>query len=277
MPEKPEVITVTKRLKEKVLNKKIKKVKVLYNNIIEGISVNDFEKKLVNQTIYDITTRGKWIVFHLDDYLLLAHLRMEGKFFIRNENDDIEKHQHVLITFDDSVELRFSDVRKFGRMMLLDKDNYINEKPFTELGLEFDDKNLTSTYLLDKFKKKSLPIKTVLLDQSIITGIGNIYADEILYLSKIHPLIPAKCLEKDKLNKIIDNTRIVLKQAIKEGGTTIRSYTSEEGVKGNFQNNLYVHQRKDEKCRNCDTIIEKIVVGGRGTYFCKNCQKELKN
>ena len=126
----------------------------------------------------------------------------------------------------------------------------------------------------DKFENKKMPIKTALLDQTIIAGIGNIYADEILFLSRINPLTKALDLTDKNLSDIIENTVKVLDKAVSEGGTTIRSYTSEEGVTGLFQNDLNVHQREHEKCRTCGSIIEKIRVGGRGTYFCPKCQKK---
>ena len=152
----------------------------------------------------------------------------------------------------------------------IDPEKY---EPFLSLGLEPWDKKLTPNYLMDKYKKKTLPIKSVLLDQSIITGIGNIYADEILFLSRLSPLIPAKSLNEENLKDIIDNTITTLDKAIKEGGTTIRSYTSEEGVSGLFQNSLLVHSKEGEECSVCKTKIVKIKVGGRGTYYCPECQK----
>ena len=273
MPEKPEVITVSKKLKLKLIGKKFKKVDVIYEGTIEKISVSEFKEKLIGQTIHDITTRGKWIVFHLDNYVLLTHLRMEGKFCYRNDGDKLEKHQHVIFTFNDGLQLRFMDTRKFGKMTILDKENYLEAKPLSDLGYEFDDKNLTVNYLKDKFSKKKIAIKATLLDQSIIAGIGNIYADEILFLSKINPYKEPCCLTDDELNRIIKNTVIVLEKAIKEGGTTIRSYTSEEGVTGLFQNSLHVHARVNEKCNDCDEIIVKTRINGRGTYYCPKCQK----
>lgn len=161
--------------------------------------------------------------------------------------------------------------------MLISKDKLYSMKPYTELGLEPWDKSLTSDYLKDKLKKKTLPIKSLLLDQSIITGIGNIYADEILFLSKLNPLTKPSNLSDKDLNNIIKNTVKILDKAIEEGGTTIRSYTSEEGVTGLFQNNLNVHQREKESCHICGSTIIKIRVGGRGTYFCPKCQKEKKD
>ena len=145
--------------------------------------------------------------------------------------------------------------------------------PLIEMGLEPWNKNLNSNYLIDKYKNKKLPIKTTLLDQSIIVGIGNIYADEILFLSKITPLKQSNKLTEEDLNKIIKYTKEVLEKAIEKGGSSIRSYTSVDGVHGLFQQELYVHTKKGENCRECSTIIEKIKVGGRGTYYCPNCQK----
>lgn len=266
--------TVKETLKRKVLGKEIKKVKVFYPNIIENMNPSDFENKLLGQTINNILRRGKWLIFELDDYYLLSHLRMEGKYFLKNADDDINKHQHVIFTFTDNKELRYQDTRKFGRMYLVDKEHLEEVKPIKELGLEPWSKDLNSTYLLDKYSKKRLPIKTVLLDQSIITGIGNIYADEILFLSKINPLTNCNKLNEQQVNNIIKNTRDVLEKAIKEGGTTIRSYTSDEGVTGRFQNDLFVHCKENEKCVNCGSYIIKIKVGGRGTYYCPTCQKD---
>ncbi len=276
MPEKPEVITVAKKLKMHLLNRRFIKVDIYHDNIIAGIKVEDFKEKLINQTIHDIDTRGKFIVFKLDDYCLLVHLRMEGKFFYRTKEDPLSKHEHVVFTMDNNQEVRYHDVRKFGKMYLIKKNEVENTKPLSDLGFEVWDKNLTSAYLNDKFKNKNLPIKTVLLDQSIITGIGNIYDDEILFLSKIHPLTKAKFLSEKELNDIIKYSVEVLDKAIKEGGTTIRSYTSEEGVHGLFQHSLKVHNHANDPCPECKTKIEKIKVGGRGTYFCPTCQKLIE-
>ncbi len=275
MPEKPEVITVAKKLEKKILGKKIIDVNILYPKMIDYPDIVTFKKCIKNQTINSITTRGKWIVVELDTDYLLFHLRMEGKFFFRNKNDEINKHEHIIFLLDDEIELRFADVRKFAKVMLIPKDKLLTMKPYTELGLEPWDKNLNVEYLKEKLKNKKLPIKTILLDQSIITGIGNIYADEILFLSKVNPLTKPNLLTDVDFDNIIKNTTKVLDKAIEEGGTTIRSYTSEEGVTGLFQNNLNVHQREGEECYTCKTKIVKIRVGGRGTYYCPKCQKEI--
>ena len=273
MPEKPEVITVTKKLEKRLLGKTIKDVDVRYKKMIDYPDVDSFIKNIKNQKFNSFTTRGKWIVCELDRDYLLFHLRMEGKFFFRTSEDEYTKHEHVIFKLDDGEELRFADVRKFGKVMLIPKDKLYDMKPYNELGHEVWDKDLDSNYLKDKFKNKKLPIKSLLLDQSIITGIGNIYADEILFLSKVNPLTEGSKLTKPKLDNIIKYSVEVLDKAIEEGGTTIRSYTSEEGVTGNYQNNLYVHQREKEPCRICGSTIKKIRVGGRGTYYCPKCQK----
>lgn len=272
MPELPEVETIKNKLKELVLNKKIIDVNINYPNIIEYPNVVDFKKQIKNQNINDITRRGKWLMFELDDYYLLSHLRMEGRYIIRTKNDKYEKHEHIGFILNDSSELRYKDTRKFGRMHLVKKEEVNLRKPINELGLEPFDENLTINYLKEKYKTKKLPIKTVLLDQSIITGIGNIYADEILFLSNINPLTKCFNLKDEELSNIIKHTKYILNNAIKLGGTTIKSYESSEGVHGNFQDNLLVHNKEGQKCPNCDTTIIKIRVGGRGTYYCPNCQ-----
>lgn len=198
---------------------------------------------------------------------------MEGKYFLKKSNDIKSKHEHVIFDLDTLEQLRYHDTRKFGKMHLVKKEDFNDYIVIKELGLEPWDSNLNANYLKDSYKNKKLPIKTVILDQSIITGIGNIYADEILFLSHINPLKKVNTLSNDELESIIKNTRITLEKAIKEGGTTIRSYTSDEGVSGRFQNSLYVHSKEHEKCPNCNSEIVKIRVGGRGTYYCPNCQK----
>lgn len=273
MPELPEVETIKRKLKSKIQNEVIKEVYVYYPSIIEEPSVNEFKNKLRGQKIIDMDRLGKWLIFVLNDYYLLSHLRMEGKYIYRNHEDEVDKHEHVAFLFDSGLELRYKDTRKFGRMYLLDKKDAFNRKPLNELGKEPWDNDLTSDYLLDKYKNKKLPIKTVILDQSIITGIGNIYADEILFLSHINPLTKTNLLNTKDCENIIKYTKETLEKAIKLGGTTIKSYESEEGVHGTFQESLLVHNHEGDKCPICGTTIIKTRVGGRGTYYCPKCQK----
>lgn len=273
MPELPEVETVKNTLKPKLIGKRITDIKIYHDNIIEYPKKEEFTKKIINQTIIDMDRYGKWLIFVLEDYYLLSHLRMEGKYFFKEKEDELSKHEHVVITLNNKEELRYHDVRKFGKMLLIEKDKINKIGPLIELGYEPWDKKLDTKYLKEKYQKKRLPIKTVLLDQSIITGIGNIYADEILFLSRINPEKVSNKLNEKELESIIKNTKIVLEDAIKQGGSTIRSYASVDGVHGLFQQKLNVHTKEGQPCNLCKTKIIKIKVGGRGTYYCPTCQK----
>ena len=272
MPEKPEVITVSKKLEHIIIGKTIKKVDVYWDNIIIG-DIDKFKKDLVGEIIESITTRGKWIVIFLTTKALICHLRMEGKFFFKDPNVPKAKHEHVIITFIDNTDMRFNDVRKFGKMACLPKDEVYNLKPLVDLGLEYYDKSLTPNYLLESLKKKKIPIKTALLDQTIITGIGNIYDNEILFASHINPLRKADTISLDEATAIIKNTKEILDKAVSMGGTTIKSFTSAEGVHGLFQNELLIHGKKNSKCPNCNSDINYIKISGRGTYYCQHCQR----
>ena len=273
MPELPEVETVKESLKCRLVGRKIKNVNILWDNIIAYPSKEEFIKDINDKIIIDIKRRGKFLLFDLDDYYLLSHLRMEGKYFFKNHEDEINKHEHVIFDLDNDEELRYMDTRKFGKMYLIKKEDIDKIGPLKDLGLEPWDDNLNSEYLINKYKNKRLPIKTVLLDQSIIVGIGNIYADEILFLSKINPLKKCNLLNKEECKKIIKYTREVLENAIKMGGSTIRTYSSVDGVHGLFQNELLVHGKDKGACPDCNNKIEKIRIGGRGTYYCPKCQK----
>ena len=273
MPEKPEVITVVKSLIPEIVHKKITGCNIYWNNIIAYPNVDDFKINIIGQVINDIKTRGKFIVVELDDYSLLIHLRMEGKFIFRKKGDVINKHEHVELILDNNIGFRFHDVRKFGKMYLIKKEDTYTVPPLSLLGLEYNDPNLNENYLINKFKNKKLPIKSVLLDQSIITGIGNIYDDEILFMSEISPFRKANEVSLEECHKIINNTRIVLEKAISLGGTTIKSFTSSEGVHGLFQNELLVHGKGGSECPKCHSTLLKVKINGRGTHYCEKCQK----
>ena len=198
---------------------------------------------------------------------------MEGKFFLKSAKDEIVKHEHIIITFDDDTQLRYHDTRKFGRMNLINKEDLYNVEGIKKQGEEPFSKNLTKEYLLSKLQNKKLAIKTLLLDQTIISGLGNIYANEVLFAAKINPFKPGGKITIDECQRIIDATNKIIKEAIKMGGTTIKSYTSSLGVTWKFQQKLNVHKRENEKCKVCGTLIKKVKINGRSTYYCENCQK----
>jgi len=269
MPELPEVETVKEKLKKELLHKRINDIKIFYDGII-ATDLNSFKKNIINEEIIDITRRGKFLIFELTNYYLVSHLRMEGKYFIKNITDEINKHEHVIFYFDNFT-LRYHDTRKFGKMYLVTKDKLYLDTPLSHIGLEPWSDDLTVNYLKEKYHTNN-HIKTLLLNQDIIAGIGNIYADEILFLSKINPNKLGKELTNKELENIIKNTRIVLEQGIKNKGTTIHSFTS-LGVVGDNQNHLLVHTRVGLPCVNCSSEIKKIRVNGRGTYYCPKCQR----
>ena len=270
MPEIAEVRVVASTLKKQILNKKIIKVNILYDKIIET-DLDVFKEKIINNSIKDIKTCGKWLIFNMGEYSMLSHLRMEGKYFYEESNNHIEKHTHIIFSFENNYDLRYNDTRKFGRMLLVKTKDISSTKCISKLGLEPDDKRLNEEYLLDKFKKINKPIKDVLLDQSIINGLGNIYANEVLFEAKINPLKEASKLTKKDCKNIIDSASNMIKLSFKMGGCTIRSYTSSLGVEGHFQEKLKVHMK--DKCAACNNKIEKIRINGRSTYYCPHCQK----
>lgn len=273
MPELPEVETVKNSLKDLIIGKTISSVDVYYERIIQNITVDEFKKSLVGQTFIKLDRVGKFLIFILNDYIMVAHLRMEGKYFLKKDEEKL-KHEHIIFNLTNGQTLRYNDTRKFGVIYLFHSNNLEEVKelaPLNKLGIEPISGNLTIEYLKNKLKKSNLPIKTVLLDQSIISGLGNIYADEVCFMSRINPLKKACTLSDDELKKIITSSSIVLEKAIELGGTTIRSFVSSHEITGRFQNELLVHTK--EICPNCQSKILKIYIGGRGTYYCPNCQK----
>ena len=271
MPELPEVETVRQTLRHNILGKTISKVKVNYQRMITG-DVGDFIQRLEGKTLIEINRKGKYLIFEFsDDLYLISHLRMEGKYFIQNESDPTTKHDHVIIDFTDKVSLRYNDVRKFGTMELKTSSELFSTHPLNKLGCEAN--HLTLGYLKEKINNKHRDLKAFLLDQEMIAGIGNIYADEICFKSKLHPKQDIYYLKDEDLINICNASKEVIDNAILAGGTTIRSYTSSLGVTGLFQLQLNVHTMVNKPCPKCENLIIKVRVSGRGTYICENCQK----
>lgn len=268
MPELPEVETVRRTLNNYLKDKTIKEAFIYYPNIVLN-EPDFFINEIKNKKIVNILRRGKWLIFDLEKYYLISHLRMEGKYHIKNNDDDLHKHTHVVFNIDNDFKVFYDDTRKFGRMKLIFKENLENE---INVGLEPFDSLLDINYLKTKFSKIKLPIKSVLLDQTIIAGIGNIYANEILFAASISPFKKACELNDNELERIISNTRKILSKAIEMHGTTIKTYEA-VGQHGGFQEQLCVHMKEGSKCLNCDNLIMKTAINGRSTYYCLNCQK----
>ncbi len=268
MPELPEVETVRKTLKNFIVGKEIKEVVVHYDKIVNGDTTH-FRSTLEGQKICDIERMGKFLIFILDKDVFISHLRMEGKYNIVDASKPLNKHEHLSFIFTDGSELRYQDTRKFGRLELKNKESYRQDLPLSKLGPEPWDADPKEIY--EKIHKSSLPIKTLLLDQHIIAGIGNIYANEICFQMKIDPTTPGKGLSKKRVTDLIEVSEEVLQQAIAQGGTTIHSFDA-NGITGLFQVHLQVHTQK--KCSVCHGPITKKKLGGRGTYYCPRCQKK---
>ncbi len=270
MPELPEVETVRRTLEQLILNLKIISVDIKYPKIIH-MDQDLFCSKIKDQTVRRFERMGKYLIFILDEDALIIHLRMEGRFYIKHHDDAISKHEHLIFHLSDQRELRYHDVRKFGTMHLIPLNDYKTSYPLSSLGLEPSQISYEDFY--NKIKSKNIEIKAAMLDQKIISGLGNIYVDETLYKAKIHPERKSLSISKEEAIRIVDAARWVLKEAILQGGTTIRTFEVLDGVHGRFQNELSVHTKHGDPCPICGQRIIKIKVKGRGTYVCPNCQR----
>ncbi|AXK51378.1 DNA-formamidopyrimidine glycosylase [Spiroplasma alleghenense] len=274
MPELPEVETVVRTLRKLVVGKKITSAKIIYPNLLkQPTNINQFETEITGQTINSIERIAKHIIFHFDNKVLISHLRMEGKWFYEEIGSQVNiKHQEAAFIIDDKMQLSYYDTRKFGTLHWQDVDNFRNSKPISTVGPEPFSELVTPNYLFNRINKSRKHIKTILLDQTIISGIGNIYADEILFDAKINPLKSGNELKLDDFEQIITSSRKILNKAVELGGTTIDSYQSAHGIDGKFQNYLKAHTRVGLPCLICGDTITKIKVNGRGTYYCQTCQ-----
>lgn len=273
MPELPEVETIVRYLNANLANKQIKNIRLFREkNILTG--ADEFVKSLIGESFLSVSRRAKYLIFHLtNDKVIVSHLRMEGKYFINSTSEKTKKHDLLIYDFTDGTSLTYNDVRKFGTIELWNENNYLSSPSLSSLGEEpFSFKSDVFYQKLQEHKKT--PIKEALLDQKLIVGVGNIYASEILYATNVNPRTLCCNINENEANKILKETQRILLEAIKEGGSTIRSYHPQEGVSGNMQNSLKVYGKENEKCPKCGNPIRRIFMGGRSTYYCPVCQKE---
>jgi formamidopyrimidine-DNA glycosylase len=271
MPELPEVETIKRILNSFLPGKEIESVLILREKSILS-DPDEFRRLLPGRRFLPVTREGKFLLFHLTGGLvILSHLRMEGKYFECPADFKPEKHDILIYRFTDGTGLRFNDVRKFGIIELFKEEDVHKEKPLSELGKEpFD---LTPEELLKGLRRKRTePIKEALLDQTLISGLGNIYDDEVLFASGVNPKREASSITKEEAALIIKNSRRILSEAIENGGSTIKSYHPKEGVSGNMQNRLLAYGHANEPCVRCGFPMRKIRIGGRGTTYCPHCQ-----
>ncbi|MBI5029844.1 MAG: bifunctional DNA-formamidopyrimidine glycosylase/DNA-(apurinic or apyrimidinic site) lyase [Chloroflexi bacterium] len=272
MPELPEVETAVRDLRPHLLGRTITGATVRWKRTVAIPSATAFVKQIRGYKITALTRRGKHLVFHLhskskDRKYLLVHLRMTGGFCIDEQRIRRDKHMHVCFQLDNGLELRFRDPRKFGRMWLVDDPDQVVGK----LGPEPLDISLREFHRLFETRRGNL--KPLLLNQTFIAGIGNIYADESLWYARLHPLRRAESLTQDERARLYRAIRKVLTGAIAVGGTSIDvMYKRVNGMSGRFVESLRVFDQEERPCRRCGTVIEKTVVGQRGTHFCPTCQ-----
>ena len=278
MPEYPEVWTVINYLKKEIIGKIIISVVENHNKTLKNSNSMFLKKSVIKQKILDVKQYGKNIFIETQDFYLLLHLRMEGRLLYRkySQENNINPN-HMLITFKlNDGNLYFFDTRKFGTLEIYERVEW-NFKKIIEkknIGYEPYDSKCNAEYLLSRTIKKSIPIKQVLLDQTIISGIGNIYASEILFLSKIHPTQKAKTLNITNFNDIIKYTKYIFDESKSNFGTTVFSFKHSDGKEGLYQKYLYVYGRNNLNCKKCQNgRIFKIYLNKRGTYYCDICQK----
>jgi len=286
MPELPEVETIKRDLSQKILHKKIIKVEVRKKRIVKN-GLKEFLRILTGNKFVRLDRIGKLLIFVLerDGYNLLVHLKMTGQLIYCHQGDFVagghslpkigntlpNKYSHVIFTFADNSRLFFNDMRQFGYLHLVKQADL--EKIENKYGIEPLTANFKLVDLKTIIKKRSAPIKAVLLNQQLISGIGNIYADEILFAAKVRPDRKASTLSDAEIKKIHSASQKIIKAAIKFRGTTFNDYVDANGNVGSFVKFLKVYGRKDKKCSRCSSIVKKIKMSGRGTHYCPACQK----
>ena len=290
MPELPEVETVCRGLSENILGLNVSSVEVYAEKLRDFIPA-DLNKKILNHTITKIERKAKYILIHLaananfQSQVLIIHLGMSGRLTIQDEAYQRKKHDHVILKLNGTAHenaeigvrqqclLVFNDARRFGVLTLTDLENLSQHKLFRKLGLEPLSSEFTVAKLKVLFKNRNKNIKNTLMDASLIVGIGNIYASEALFRSGIHPERTASSLTDKDIKKLHEQIIITLEDAIRAGGSTLKDFSKANGESGYFQYQFKAYGREGLPCFTCKTLIQRIVQGGRSSFFCSKCQK----
>lgn len=273
MPELPEVETIARNLQTGgkdtpgIAGKTITRAHVYWENTIAESRPPSFQQAIRGQTIQEIGRRAKYLILKLDQDTLLIHLRMSGDLLVGPKEKPLAEHVRLTLELDDTWQLAFNNPRKFGRVWLVEDPTEM----FRHLGPEPFDPTLTGEVFYQRLHKRKRQIKPLLMDQSFIAGLGNIYTDEALHLSKIHPLTRADQLTEAQAEHLLKSIRHVLTEGITRNGASIDwAYRG-----GEFQNYFRVYQRTGKPCPVCGTPVERIIVGQRGTHFCPSCQENV--
>jgi len=265
MPELPEVETIARALKPELVGKTVLSADLRWARTLATPSPAQFKKQIAGQQIVDISRRAKYLIFHLKTYNLLIHLRMSGDLVIREGKIKPEKHDRLLLYLSDQNYLAFNDTRKFGRVWLTDHP----EQVLGKLGPEPLEKNFTAQWLFENLHQRKRSLKLLLLDQTFIAGLGNIYTDECLHIAQLHPLASSNNVTLKQAEALHKAIRAVLKEGIRRNGASIDwVYRG-----GDYQNHFRVYGRDGYPCPVCGTVIQKFTVGQRGTHICPNCQR----
>lgn len=275
MPELPEVETVRRGLQKELPGARIQSISILRADSVAYPDLKSFIGHLKGKSFCSVERRGKYILMNLSDNTgMVAHLRMSGRLLILKKGAREPAHVRVRIQLNNGQKLVFDDTRVFGRLWLVEPGSSFEETvpALSKLGPE-PTGALSAAHLEGCFKGKTQSVKTALLDQTIVAGIGNIYADESLFRAGIRPDRPAGDLKSSELKRLCAEIEKVIENAIALGGSTLRDYTSAEGVNGNYQQEALVYGRKGEPCRKCKKSIQRIKLSGRSTHFCPCCQR----
>jgi formamidopyrimidine-DNA glycosylase len=273
MPEMPEVETIRRSLAVKLQDRRIMQVEIRLARQIKWPDTEGFKAKLVGHAFRKFDRIGKYLLFAFEDGRELAvHLRMTGRLLYEADGEVHDAYARVIFSLDNGAKLVYADTRTFGVLYALDAGERWRIHGLTEMGPEPLSKGFTTAYLQQAAQGRKSRIKNFLLDQRRIGGLGNIYVDEALFLAGIHPLREAGSLTAGELQRLHDAVNEVIAEGIADGGTTFRDYVDADGQKGGHQAHLRVYHRDGKPCCQCGTLLERIVVGGRGTHFCPVCQ-----
>lgn len=271
MPELPEVETIASRLRNgsddlpSLLEHRINRVNLYWERTLATPSVDEFRERVIGQVIKDIWRRGKYLVFSLSEDFLLVHLRMSGDMLVDRNSRQEDPHQRLILLLDSGLRLVFIDPRKFGRVWLVSNPGEVLDG----LGPEPLDGSFSAAEFHERLHSYRRQLKPLLLDQHFLAGLGNIYTDEALHLTRLHPLTISDTISSLKSEQLLGHIRQVLREGIRRNGTSIDwIYRG-----GNYQHHLRVYRRTGEPCPRCGAEIERILVGGRGTHICPNCQQ----
>ena len=287
MPELPEVEIVKRSLNQKISKSRILNIKI-HNKRLRYKLTNSFIQDLVGEKIIKISRKSKYLIFHFSKKILLVHFGMTGKFLIKKSSNKkifktsfyydlniIPKHNHIYFQLSNGLVLIYNDIRRFGFLKTYNSKKLRNIAFLKKLGLEPFDKNFNENYFSNYIVGKKKNIKNLLMDQTFVSGLGNIYVNEALFLSKVKPTRECASLKKHEIRELIKNIKKILKIAISKGGSSIKNFQGTSGESGKFQQFFYVYGLKNKKCSRlwCKGEIKKIFICNRSSFYCSKCQK----